>query len=511
MAPDHPLYDADGCRPQSMPRFDARPVPVLPGTQVNAREMLTTRQDQLHDAPSMKQALGAALPQLICEPMTVEAYEIHFCKLQPWVRIDAALTLTLRCLHTGESSRRHVSCTFWPTTVNATEQYQHELSRQAAGVIAGSSQTSHSRRGITLVPEMGMVVRLFPVDPALPGLAGATDTRRMFPLLERHLLECREDGWRPTALDYEVVHYKPGRLCTMRYTVRLEHPRRPAALTREVFGKVFRDDRWQRCYTLQEAAWQAACASGRVWWAARPVVSVPEWRFVLQEAVTGRQFRRVVADLSENAVEAELNEAERGVRAVASAVRAMQLAPMPPGSRCDFAWVLESQDNNLAHLRQCQPALAEELTRLRVELSKLERTIPRQPLGFAHGDFAHGNVLLNGEAVGIVDFDRAGQAEPAYDVAYFLTHLSSFGIRHAERQPHVARLSDAFRGAYLGMAPEVSPRRLALYEALDLSAYVLRNFRKRSYEANWLHWSRGQTALAWQRLSDAADDAREVP
>ena len=474
----------------------------------DAREVLNRRLDQLNDTPSMRQILSAAIEPLLGEPVAVEAYEVHFCKLEPWVFLDSALTLTLRCRGNDEVSRRHISCTFWSTTENATRQYNDELSGLVNGRLAAPSQTSSSQCGITLVPGMAMVARLFPVDPALTGLAAATDKERMMSLLERHLRECREDGWRPAALDYEVMRYKPGHLCTLKYNVRLEHPQQPAALTRELFGKVFRDDRWQHCYALLEATWQAACASDGAWCAARPVASVPEWRFVLQESVTGRQFRDVVADLPDQALEPQLSEAERRVRAVATAIRAMQLAPIALGPRCDFVELLESQESNLAYLRQCQPVLAEELTRLRKELAKVERAIPIQPLVFAHGDLAHGNILLDGESVGIIDFDKAGQAEPAYDVAYFLTHLSSFGIRHPERQHHVARLSEAFRSAYLAMAPEVSPQRLALYEALDLSAYVLRNFRKRSHEDNWLVWSRGQTARAWERMCYAAGGTR---
>jgi glycosyltransferase involved in cell wall biosynthesis/Ser/Thr protein kinase RdoA (MazF antagonist) len=479
------------------------------GIGADARQVLNKRLDQLNDTPSMRQALSAAIEPLVGEPVAVEAYEVHFCKLEPWVFLDTALTLTLRCRRTDEVSRRHVSCTFWSTTENATRQYNDELSGLVDGRLAAPSQTSPSQRAITLVPGMAMVVRLFPVDPALTGLAAATDKERMMSLLERHLRECREDGWRPAALDYEVMRYKPGHLCTLRYRVRLEHPQpQPALPTRELYGKVFRDDRWQHCYALLEATWRAACASDSAWCAARPVASVPEWRFVLQESVTGRQFRDVVADLPDQAIEPELSEAERRVRAVATAVRAMQLAPIALGPRWDFGGLLESQESNLAYLRQCQPVLAEELTRLRKELSRVERAIPIQPLVFAHGDLAHGNVLLDGETVGIVDFDKAGQAEPAFDVAYFLTHLSSFGIRHPERQHHVARLREAFRSAYLAMAPEVSPQRLALYEALDLSAYVLRNFRKRSHEDTWLEWSRGQTALAWERMCYAAAGTR---
>jgi hypothetical protein len=70
-------------------------------------------------------------------------------------------------------------------------------------------------------------------------------------------------------------------------------------------------------------------------------------------------------------------------------------------------------------------------------------------------------------------------------------------------------LCDHFRQAYLELAPDVSPRRLALYEALDLSAYVLRNFRKQSHQARWLKWATGQIESAWERLAHAARTGRD--
>jgi Ser/Thr protein kinase RdoA (MazF antagonist) len=135
---------------------------------------------------------------------------------------------------------------------------------------------------------------------------------------------------------------------------------------------------------------------------------------------------------------------------------------------------------------------------------------PASELVLSHGDFAHGNVMLNGNEVGIIDFDRMCQAEPAYDVAYFLTHLTSFMLRHPRRAAHIEPLCEHFRAAYLSLAPDVSPRRLALYEALDLSAYVLRNFRKQSHQARWLKWATGQIASAWERLDLAARDGRNL-
>jgi Ser/Thr protein kinase RdoA (MazF antagonist) len=224
--------------------------------------------------------------------------------------------------------------------------------------------------------------------------------------------------------------------------------------------------------------------------------------------VAGRRFSHVFAELTHDAAgEAELQQVEGHLGAVALAVRSLQRAPVQLGAlgaNWTFDALLASQERNLAYLAQSQPRLAAELSRLRADMVRLERMIPAAPLGLAHGDFAHGNVLLDERTVGIIDFDRAGHAEPAYDVAYFLTHLCSYGIRHPRRQPHVTRLCTTFREAYLGLAPDVSPRRLALYEALDLSAYVLRNFRKQSHQAKWLRWAPEQIAAARDRLSQVA-------
>jgi hypothetical protein len=83
-------------------------------------------------------------------------------------------------------------------------------------------------------------------------------------------------------------------------------------------------------------------------------------------------------------------------------------------------------------------------------------------------------------------------------------------LRHPERAAQLRRLCDQFRQAYFELAPAVSPRRLAVYEALDLSAYVLRNFRKRSHQTEWLGWAKGQIESAWERLDHAAAGGRSA-
>jgi Ser/Thr protein kinase RdoA (MazF antagonist) len=361
---------------------------------------------------------------------------------------------------------------------------------------------------LAFVPEMALVLRPFPVDRGLPGLTYATDKAAMTALLTAHLPECRDQGWRIRDLTYEPLQYKPGRLCTVRYTLSLQHPATRETQPVDVYGKVYRDDRWRRSYGLLEATWQASVASAGTWTAARPLVAVDRCRFVVQSAVAGRQFRHVLGDLTTDAARPEdLQQAAGHLTAVARAVKGLQQSPISEGPSLDFATLLAAQDDNLTYLGQVHPALAGELRHLRATIARLAALCPAAPLVLAHGDFAHGNVLVDaGGHVGIIDFDRAGQAEPAYDVAYFLTHLMSFALRHTERAEKVRELADYFRAAF-GVLAAVSPQRLAVYEALDLSAYVLRNFRKRSHQPEWIGWATGQIAAAWDRL-DAAFAAR---
>jgi len=464
--------------------------------------VLTSRLEQLRDRDYMKTILQRALDDLSPRPVEVRDFEITYCKVKPWRDVSLALSVASNHGRSGESCRQLVSGSMFATIDDARTHWQQELASVPDEGEVGSVE--RSRASAVLVPEIATVLRLFPADSVLTGLEPATDLDGMRTLLSASLPECRDEGWRIRDFEVEPVHYKPARLCTLRYALTLDHPEHPETRQVHLFGKVYRDDRWQESYETLATTWEASASSGGAWLAARPIVAIGAWRFVVQSAVPGVRFRQVLAELtSDDARPEELRQVERHLAAVARAVHSMQQAPVGRGPRLDFAALFAAQQRNLDYLRGIHEATARELERLRTEIARVAATTPASDLVLSHGDFAHGNVMLDGNDVGIIDFDRMGQAEPAYDVAYFLTHLTSFTLRHPRRAAHMEPLCDHFRAAYLKLAPAVSPRRLALYEALDLSAYVLRNFRKQSHQARWLKWATGQIASAWERLDHA--------
>ncbi|TMC70354.1 MAG: hypothetical protein E6J18_10375 [Chloroflexi bacterium] len=59
----------------------------------------------------------------------------------------------------------------------------------------------------------------------------------------------------------------------------------------------------------------------------------------------------------------------------------------------DLTSIIDHHDQHLGDLRRSQPDVAEELTRMRRAILRLDRQLPAPPCCFAHGDFAHKNIL----------------------------------------------------------------------------------------------------------------------
>jgi Ser/Thr protein kinase RdoA (MazF antagonist) len=469
--------------------------------------VLAQRLEELRDESWLGPVLEEALAQLGASAPRVSGYDIEYCKIKPNRDINVALRARLGANGSNELAPQRLSCMLFPSTEACRAKYaEDEKQHPLLDSTRRRLEASGFERGVAVLDDPAMIVRVFPVDPALPGLAAATDERTMLALFGEHLEACRERGRPPRALTHEVLHYKPRRSCAIHYRVELGAEGAADPEMRRAYGKLSRDDRGVRHLQLLTAAWDASLASGGLWRAARPVDYVPRWRLLLQEAVPGRDFRLVFSELTPDDGRPEkLARARDLLGAIARAVRSLQGAPVPPGSPVlDFARLYASQERNLQYMGALQPELAAELAAIRKEVARLARVTRSAPLVLSHGDFAHGNVLIEGDRVGIIDFDKAGAAEPAFDMAYFLTHMWSFGIRHPKRMPHVMALWRHMREVYLALAPEVSSERLALYEALDFASYVLRNFRKQSHQASWIAWAQGQVAAAWDRLAVAA-------
>ncbi len=130
-------------------------------------------------------------------------------------------------------------------------------------------------------------------------------------------------------------------------------------------------------------------------------------------------------------------------------------------------------------IRPLPEALARELPRHApsiAEAMELLQTTPSPTIVTrVHRDFHLRQLLLTSDRVGVVDWDDTANGDPAFDVGYFLTYLTTHG--------HHPALSDAFVAGYRGAAghlvDDTFERRLADSRVFNLLRRAARRFRVR--------------------------------
>lgn len=291
--------------------------------------------------------------------------------------------------------------------------------------------------------DLGLVLHVFPVDPALPTLAAATDPRRVV----RELLPTFGGAQSCTV---EVVrHARDGR-CVLRYTL---------GDARCLYGKVQSDGTGADQLTLLAALHPAVARDLRV---PRPLRYASAIRTLICEAVPGRP-----ADL------ADPGEQVSGVVAAARAAAALHAVPPVASATRSFAADLAAVHVDLDVVLPLWPDIA---ARLAAVLTGLRDTADRAPVQapvFSHGDFTPSQLLIDHlGGCGVVDFDAAATAEPALDLGRFRCYLRLALARSGiSADP---RLADVFLAAYADAAGHGCPdasglaARVRVYERLSL-------------------------------------------
>lgn len=312
-----------------------------------------------------------------------------------------ALQYDLRVTRAGGTPRRAIvgARLAEPATQRALTEELDPL----AAVCRGRLELAPFASPVLAVASPGLVAFASPIDPDLPTLVHATDTARMTSVLRRVA------GWAGSDLCGVSVlrHGRRGR-CVLRYESR------GAAGGAEVYGKVYTPGRVPETSAL--AALDGFAGPGtRV---PRVLAVVPDLELVLLNAVPGspqlaRMLRPGSAAASRSGVVSALEACARAARDIHS--------HDPPPMRLsleDLAGELRA-DVIAMPVSALQEALVRWIDRAVADGDTAEPLPDR----LVHGDFTPAQVLFDGDACGVVDFDDACASEPAHDLGRFCAYL----------------------------------------------------------------------------------------
>ncbi len=350
---------------------------------------------------------------------------------------------------------------------------------------------------ITL-PGIGLTVRAVGADPGLPALPALADPTAARVRLEQALRGPTRPGLRLVAVRPRVARYKPDRRATLVY--QLEYP--PGAdpsWPRAVVAKTYRGDEGATAFAAMRALWSVRPGGGAALPVlAEPLAYLPATRTLLQGLVPGERTLtqviqraagadrtgpgRAATRLADGGLEAALIQTTAGLAAVHRCGAPMRSARDAPAEiavvRRLFARVARTLPEDTASaVGGLLDALVERAGR---------GGLPEP--GVVHGAFRPAQVLVDGPAVGFIDFDSAGIGEAALDVGRFTARLGELWLVASPAGDGAAldqqrALGGTFVERYREHAP-LSAARATTWQCLDLIGSVVRS------------WARAQPARA---------------
>ena len=359
----------------------------------------------------------------------------------------------------------------------------------ATGTLFGDPKQAARRAsrqpGAHFLPELGMVVSVFPNDPKLPHaralLSGAD------PHLRAAVLQAFGAGeWTLERCDADVVRYREGLSVVARLSVTARNRPDGAAHRRVFYAKAYPDiaeARHALAHLTKMSRLAASSARGpRI---DAPLGCIEPLATVLLPAAVGRPLDALLTDATGDEAVAAV---ARSARALAD-VHAWSAGGLPV---YDMAAYVKSLRRSVSILEWATPGLAPQLREIVDRVSRL----PAVEYAPTHRDMKPEHMMIDGDDVSLIDLDSSAAADPMLDVALMLARFETLALNEAQR-PRIASLAAAFERAYLLAAPGCRRDRLPVLMAASLVEAAAGLFHRQV--AGWQ-----QQVPALIRIADAA-------
>ena len=426
--------------------------------------MITLPQDStltglrhLFDVQTVREQLNAA-------GADVEEGRVFYVRYKPNTNCVAAYEFTRKDPLTGEKESA-----YFYGKCSTSDDFTLALRK------AQNHRWLDTRAGSPVIPfEAGNTLfYAFPNDARLNGLRLLETPKKLTQFFQRYLPAYPAGEWRLSnaALKSEVVRYKPERRAVFLSRTKAIDRQDDDREKLRLYWRIYCDDQAGEVFRRMRFLSNNLAKSGHLT-TPLPLGFDSKAQFLMMEAIKGRPL---VELLQEGGA---LSAVERTGEAL---VRLHVLADedLPSRSPEDYIRKASETDRMLAIL---SPELADQSRRI---FQRLRQTVPESKgrLGIAHGDFYYGQVLVERQKIGFVDFDRSHAGSPLIDLGNFIAHLKLLRLEN-RLQEDPDRLAQGFLNAYVesgGETPE--DMELSWWTALSLFLLAVGPFRR--LEPDW--------------------------
>lgn len=420
--------------------------------------------------------VGLLLRDHLCTPES-ESVDVQQCRVvrlryRPEDRCVVQYAVTVRDPHAAISRREFVT-----------------------GIMYGDPQRAARRAarlpGAVYLPELRMLVSLFPSDrklPHAPTIVSGDDDE-----LKAAILRSFGAGsWRVDRWTSEVVRYRQGLSLVVRYTVVARDADIGSVRQQTFYAKAYRNaEAARRTFTFlgQLAAYtDSSRLAVRV---QGPIAWLAHLSCVLFTSSLGRPLSEMLASDDEPTLLAATAKA-------AHALAQFNMSDAPMVREFSVADYLQSLKRPVAILERACPGFAFDVQRALGAV----RDVPDATLRPTHRDMKPEHVLIGASNSAFIDLDSCAAADPVLDVALMLARFGALALAE-QRRVHMSLVAARFAEEYFAHVPREWAARLHPYYAASLLEVAASLFHRQ--EDGWQHKIARLIATSREVLVDRSD------
>lgn len=440
--------------------------------------------DEVVAGPGAPDFVAEAAARLVGVDLAPESSDIEHTSYRPGVEFVA-----LWSFEASAGQRVFVSGRLLPNENGATLAADTSFRRLAAEI-----RRSHGIRGpgFTYLRGRQLLLQAFPLDHAMPGLALAASPAWVGDLLERtggvgtHHVSAAE-----------LVSYKPGRRCLIRYMTHSAQESSPSHL----FGRAFRDDRGRSIFVRAGALDRELRSAALPWETPKPLLFSDEADLVLLgECAAGVELKDLLRKAAKR-TDARDRLLPSLARIGADLVRFHSL-PSEGLPKMTPRRLVAAASDKAERIRSVDVALADACRRRFGNLDEWAHLLPPERQGLTHSSFRPSHLVLQGDDVTLMDTDNLCRSGGSFDPGSFVAYLDR--AQHVKSK--LGSTAEAARDAFLeGVAEHrrVDGRWLNWYRAYAHVKSAVGTFL--SLDADW-----PDQAAALLRLADLLAQSQAV-
>jgi len=284
------------------------------------------------------------------------------------------------------------------------------------------------------LPQVSAILYWFPNDERLHGLRRITMNKKLQRVFYQQLSDYPADEWRISdrSIRLQVIRYKPERRAVIRCRFRAHRHADGLRLERFVYLGVYEDGRDRYLWNMLRVLHRESARGG--WRAPSPLAWISEHGALVCDTLEGVPLREIIASAN------EARELDAPLRAAAAALVRLHAVPLRSVPAYSLVQALRRIEETRGMIARFAPESAHDTNRLAAKLSDSLRGLGMETGSFVHGDLHPRQILVDGDSIGFLDFDRAHIGDPVHDLGNFRAQLwMSSDVNSSTSAEHLAQ------------------------------------------------------------------------